>query len=113
MREFRQKCSNRTHQRSNQKRGTENYNKIPHCPKEGEGRKSTSIFHACNLSFFIIFERLGQDHGHGVVDDTFAEHEGVEVLVDVKVVEDSDDSDRVGGGDESTKMEGIDERKMV
>ena len=37
---------------------------------------------------FVVFQGSGDDDGHGVVENALAEHQSVQVDVDVKVVED-------------------------
>ena len=56
---------------------------------------------------------LHKNYGNSIVKNAFAEDEGIEVDVNIEVVEDGENGDRIGGGDESSKVEVVDEGDVL
>ena len=56
---------------------------------------------------------LNKNNGNGVVQYALAKDKSVEVDVDIEVVEDGEDGDRVGGGDEGAEVEVVNEGDVL
>merc|ERR1719461_1952430 len=77
------------------------------------------VFTACQCCaatthiFLEVFQCLYKNYGNRVVQNTFPEDKGIEVDVDIEIVEDGEDGDRVRGRDQGSKVEIVDEGDVL
>ena len=112
-REFGQQRGNTTHERANQKRGSENTKEIDRGHNHVGCRVGTLGRAAHRLILLVVLQCLHKDNCHGVVQHALAKDKGVQGHVDVKVVKDGEHGDRIRGGDEGPEMQVINKRDVV